>query len=240
MKSVVVLIPCRSGSKTLLDKNIKLYRGLPLFVHSIKVAQELFSNKEFPIYVSTDSFEYQKIAIQYGAKAPFLRPSEISGDLSTDLDVFHHFLEYYITEHQQYPDLIIHLRPTYPNRTKELLKSTLNTLLDNYDDYDSLRTVIPLDKSLFKMYYIENNRLCPSYKTFNGIDEPYNQPRQILPCTYLHNGSVDIIKSKTILEQNSMTGHKIFPYIMNKDELYDIDTLEDFVKSERSNLKDQI
>ena len=230
-KKIVALIPCRSGSKGLPNKNIKLYQNLPLFVHSIKIAQE-FDN--INIYVSTDSIEYQKIAIEYGARAPFLRPKEISGDLSTDFEVFRHFLDYYKGENNEYPDIIIHLRPTYPNRTKKLLKDTLTQFLENYDNYDSLRTVVPFEKSLFKMYYIQNNILSPSYNKFNDINEPFNQPRQILPITYLHNGCIDIVKTDTIINYNSMTGRNILPYIMDKDETNDIDTLEEFEKSSKS------
>jgi len=231
-KKIVVLIPCRSGSKTLPNKNIMLYKNLPLFVHSIKVAQEL-SNIINEIYVSTDSHEYQEIALQYGAKAPFLRPVKISGDLSCDLEVFQHFIEYYYKTNHTYPDIIVHLRPTYPNRSARLLKDTLEYFITNYNDYDSLRTVAPIEKSLFKMYHIDNtnNTLVPPYRKINNINEPYNQARQLLPKTYLHNGCIDIIKTYTIISENSMSGDKILPYIMNEKDIHDIDTLEDFNKS---------
>jgi CMP-N-acetylneuraminic acid synthetase len=84
------------------------------------------------------------------------------------------------------------------------------------------------------MYYIQNNILSPSYNKFNDINEPFNQPRQILPITYLHNGCIDIVKTDTIINYNSMTGRNILPYIMDKDETNDIDTLEEFEKSSKS------
>lgn len=233
-KKIVVLIPCRSGSKSIKDKNIKLFRGKPLFVHSIDIAKQIDYIDE--IYVSTDSEEYQNIAIEHGALAPFLRPYKISDDYSSDLEVFQHFIEYHFHKYLNYPAIIIHLRPTYPLRTKELLEDTIKKFMDNYVEYDSLRTVVEIKKSLFKMYLIENQCLIPTYKKYDEINEPYNQARQILPKTYLHNGCIDIIKTSTIICLKSMTGEFIYPYVMNEDEIYDIDSNEDFIKAEERNI----
>jgi CMP-N-acetylneuraminic acid synthetase len=63
------------------------------------------------------------------------------------------------------------------------------------------------------------------------MKEPYNQCRQMLPQTYLHNGYIDILKT-SILEQNTISGSKIYPYIMNDNCVMDIDTNKDFVKAE--------
>ena len=49
----------------------------------------------------------------------------------------------------------------------------------------------------------------------NQIKEPYNQCRQILPKTYLHNGYIDILNTEMI-EKGTISGTKIYPYIMNK------------------------
>ena len=75
---ILCIIPARSGSKGIQDKNIKLFRGLPLLAWSIEQAEEC--KYKMRIIVSTDSPEYQKIAIKHGAEAPFLRPTKISGD----------------------------------------------------------------------------------------------------------------------------------------------------------------
>jgi CMP-N-acetylneuraminic acid synthetase len=62
-----------------------------------------------------------------------------------------------------------------------------------------------------------------------NIIEPYNQCRQLLPQTYLHNGYVDILKPK-LLEEGKISGDRIYPYIMNKKDIIDIDTIEDWNK----------
>lgn len=218
------LIPARSGSKGIPGKNIKIYKQYPLIAHSILSAKK--EKNISKIIVSTDSVEIQNIAIQYGADCPFLRPSNISGDLSSDLECFQHYLNWLKNNNQILPDILVHLRPTYPER-KDLLSNCLNTFLDVRDKYSSLRTVIPIDKSLFKMYTITSKKLNPTYFEYKDIKEPFNQARQLLPVTYLHNGCVDIINRSTI-ENNSMTGHTIYAYIMDKHNIYDIDTEEDW------------
>ncbi len=227
--NIVALIPCRSGSKGIIDKNIKIYKGIPLMAHSINIALQSKYIKD--VYVCTDSKKYQDIALHYGAKVTPIRPENISGDLSPDIDTFKFFLEFVNA------DIIVHLRPTYPNRTLELLDDTIEKFINSYNKYDSLRTVIKIDKCPYKMYHIDNNEngynnLVPIIKEFNNYIEHYNQARQIFPTTYLHNGCIDIVKSKIILEKNMLSGNNIYPYIMNDDENNDIDNIEDFIKSE--------
>ncbi|HIF15599.1 MAG TPA: hypothetical protein EYQ86_09950 [Bacteroidetes bacterium] len=87
---IVALIPARSGSKTVKDKNIKNYNGKPLLSHSIKHGLE--SSLINKVVVTTDSKKYRKIAIDYGADSSIIRPKEISDDLSTDYGFFIHYI----------------------------------------------------------------------------------------------------------------------------------------------------
>lgn len=228
--NIVALIPCRSGSKGIVDKNIKIYKGIPLMAHSINIALQSKYIKD--VYVSSDSQKYKDIALHYGAKVTPTRPKNISDDLSPDIDTFKFFLNYSEIEY----DIIVHLRPTYPNRSLELLDDTIEKFINSYNNYDSLRTVIKVDKCPYKMYHIDNNNgnnnLVPVIKEFNNYIEPYNQARQLFPTTYLHNGCIDIVKSKIIIEKNMLSGNNIYPYIMEEYENNDIDTIEDFINSE--------
>ena len=69
--------------------------------------------------------------------------------------------------------------------------------------------------------------LQPLFKVYNQISEPYNEGRQYLPKAYLHNGYIDIIKT-SILNNDTISGSKIFPFVMKKDQITDIDTIEDW------------
>jgi CMP-N-acetylneuraminic acid synthetase len=228
---IVALIPARSGSKGIIDKNIKLYKGIPLLAHSIKIGYE--SNYINDVYLSTDSIKYQEVGLKYGAKVVELRPHNISDDLSPDIDTFKHFIQMLKKENIKVPDIIVQLRPTYPNRDISILNDCIKTVLNNYDDYDSLRTVVPIKKIPYKMYHIENNNLIPIMKNYKDFNEPYNQARQIFPDTYLHNGYIDIIKTEIILKTDKLSGINIYPYIMDENETDDIDYLSDFIDSEK-------
>ena len=232
---ILCLIPARSGSKGILDKNIKILNGKPLIAHSIEQAKETtyYKNKQMRIVVTTDSEKYANIAKEYGAEIPVLRPSEISQDLSTDFEFMKHMVDYLKETENYNPDIILQLRPTQPIRKIEDINKCLDLFIENFKDYDSLRTVVPYEKSPFKMYEVKNNILTPLFKTLkvddNIIVEPYNQCRQLLPQTYLHNGYVDILKPY-LLNDNKISGENIYPYIMNKEDTIDIDTLEDWNK----------
>ena len=227
MKKILCIIPARSGSKSIPDKNIKIFNGKPLMCWSIQQALE--SKFNMKIIVSTDSAEYQELAIKYGAQVPFLRPQEISGDLSTDFECIKHCLDW-LKQNEYIPDIILHLRPTQPCRKVKDIDKCLEMFIKNYDNYDSLRSVIPFDKSPYKMYKINENKLTPLFKVCNDIMEPYNQCRQVLPTCYLHNGYIDICKS-SIIDKGTISGERILPYLMSKSATIDIDTYDDWNKA---------
>jgi len=227
---VHALIPARGGSKTIPRKNVRNYKGQPLLVHSIEIAQSCpFISR---VVVSTDCKEIQEVAVSNGAEAPFLRPSEISADNSLDIECFRHYLSWLRFAKQERPDVIVHLRPTYPERSSSLLSRCLQKFLSIRHVYTSLRTVIPVEKTPMKMYVIENKFLKPLFPTYKDIEEPYNSVRQLLPNCFLHNGCIDIVNTDTI-EKGSMTGDKIYPYLMRREEKHDIDTEDDWQSSLR-------
>jgi CMP-N,N'-diacetyllegionaminic acid synthase len=226
MEGIYVLIPARSGSKSLPHKNIKDYFGYPLLVHSIFHAQNCKYIKKENIYVSTDSDEYGEIALKFGTKV-IKRPEDISGDLSTDLEVFQHFLG----KIEERVEIMVHLRPTYPNRRDGLLEECIKIYLGKREEgYESLRTVVEFDETPYKMYHMEGEELKPIFEEYGGKKEPYNLCRQIFPKTFLHNGCIDIIDG-CVVEGGSMTGKKIFAYKMEVEEGEDIDTEMDFIYS---------
>lgn len=234
---ITALIGARSGS-SLKNKNIKNYNGKPLLIHSIIQAQK--SKYINNIYISTDSILYIKIIDKYidlvnnNNIKIIMRPSEISGDFSSDFEYFKHFINN--IDKNDIPDIIVQLRPTYPNRKIDIIDDAIKLYIDNFNDYDSLRSVIKLDKSAYKMYIINNNILEPFKNKNNNLIEPHNEARQLLNDTYLHNGYIDIIKTNTIINLNSISGVKILPYIMSSNENNDIDTLNDFKKSLKKNI----
>ena len=229
---VLALIPARGGSKGIKMKNIKEFRGKPLIYWSIKLALDCKVVNR--VIVSTDNKNIKRVAEECGADVPFLRPKEISGDLSTDYEFIKHCLDYLKENGEDEPDIIVQLRPTYPTRKLEILNETLDIFIKNLDKYDSLRTVYEMEKSPYKMYNIEDGELKPLFKEVKGIKEPYNQCRQLLPKTYIHNGYIDLIKTEIVEKKYSITGDRIYPYLMSKEEYHDIDTEEDWKDAENN------
>lgn len=228
---IICIIPARSGSKGIPHKNIKLFHNKPLLAWSISQAQQ--SKYNMRIIVSTDSEQYATIANNHGAETPFLRPSEISQDLSTDYECIKHCLDWLKNNDNYIPDIVLQLRPTQPLRKIETIDNCLDIFIQNRNNYSSLRTVVEFEKSPYKMYNIVDNQLLPLFTEINNIKEPYNQCRQVLPKTYLHNGYIDIFNAD-IIHDNTISGLSIYPYVMNKNDVIDIDNNDDWIKAENS------
>ena len=226
MGEVLAIIPARSGSKSVKDKNIRMINGKPMMAYSIGHALQAECIDR--VIVSTDSGKYAQIAMEYGAEVPFLRPAEYATDTALDIDVFEHALRY-LEENEGYmPELVVQLRPTYPVRRISDIENMVKYMRDN-PDIDSIRCIAPAKEIAYKMWFKdENNMLSP---VITDIPECYNMPRQQLPKIYYQNACIDVVRTEVVLNQHSMSGRKIAGYEM--DENFDIDTEEEFLAAER-------
>lgn len=220
--NIVALIPARSGSKSIKDKNIILYKNKPLIYHSIQIAKK--SNLVNRVIVSTDSKKYAKLSIKFGAEAPFLRPKKISKDNSNDSGWIFHAINYLIAKENYYPDLIIHLRPTSPNRELKIFERGIKWFLKNIDSSTSMRSVSTFSQPPQKLFKIRKKFLTGFFNNkYKG--EYHSRPRQDYPQTYLPNGYIDILKTSYILKSKKIYGNKILSYVTNPT--LDIDTKQD-------------
>lgn len=226
---ILALIPARGGSKSIPRKNIKPLAGYPLIAYSIAAA--LQSRQVTRTLVSTDDVEIARIAQNYGAEVPCLRPPEYAKDNTPDFPVFTHALSW-LKENESYqPDLVVQLRPTSPLRPPECVDQAVQTLLD-YPEADSVRGVIPSGQNPYKMWQITSQGRMNPLLTLPGIEEPFNAPRQELPQTYWQTGHIDAIRITTILEKNSLSGEIIYPLYIDPRYAVDIDTLRDWQRAE--------
>ena len=225
---VLAVVPARSGSKSVPDKNLAAFRGKPLLVHSVEHGRS--ARNVDRVIVSTDSARYRDIAVQAGAEAPFLRPVALAGDHSTDLEVFAHALEW-LDRHEGYrPEACVHLRPTYPTRTVADVERAVDLLLAN-PSIDSVRSVVRAPQTPYKMWRLsEEGSLVPLLES--SLREPYNLPRQLLPEVYLQNAAVDVVRSEVIRARHSMTGTRVKAYVM--DRFQDIDDWSELAAIERA------
>ncbi len=230
MTEVLAIIPARGGSKGIPRKNIRDFSGYPLIAWSI--AAGLKSELVTRVIVSTDDEEIAAVARAWGAETPFLRPAEFAQDKTTDLPVFVHALEW-LAENENYcPDVVVQLRPTSPIRPVGLVDDAVRILLQN-TDADSVRGVVPAGQNPHKMWRLPAGENGPMQNLLavDGIEEPYNAPRQILPDVYWQTGHIDAIRPAAILN-GSMSGKTIYPLLIDPDFTVDIDNLRDWARYE--------
>lgn len=215
---IIAIIPARSGSKGLKDKNIKELKGKPLIAYTIEAAQN--SNLFDTILVSTDSEKYAQISREYGAEVPFLRSNENSGDKAGSWDVVKEVLSKLDTKY----NIVVLLQPTSPLRTAEDIVSAMNLFFEK--NADTLFSVCETPHPAFWC-----NTLDENLSTKDFIKEEYNLPRQELPKTYTLNGAIYIIKTDKLNPINFYS-EKSYAYIMNKEHSIDIDEELDFILAE--------
>lgn len=225
---ILAIIPARGGSKGLPGKNVRMMHQHPLIAYSILAAQK--SSMITRIVVNTDHSEIADIARHYGAEVPFLRPAEFAQDTSTDLDVFRHAIAWH-KQHENYrPDLVVQLRPTSPLRKAGWIDQAIDALLGT--DADSLRVVTPSPITPYKMWRIHDlHAPMEPLLQLEGVDEPFNMPRQVLPQTFWQIGTLDVIRTQ-VIEHGSMSGRQILPFIVDHAYAADIDDLESFRNTE--------
>ena len=226
---VLALIPARGGSKGIPRKNIRPFAGHPLIAYSI--ASALQAETVTRIIVSTDDAEIAGVAHHFGAETPFLRPAELAGDSTLDLPVFQHALNW-LAEHEAYrPEIVLHLHATSPVRPRGFIDQAVR-LLREQPEAECVRSVVSPGQNPYKMWQIDPQTRCMlPLLTVQGIAEPYNTPRQLLPAVYLQTGHVNAIRPATILS-GSMTGKKILPLIIDTWYEVDLDTLADWERGE--------
>ena len=218
--NILAIIPARSGSKSVPHKNIRPINGKPMIAYSIEHA--LRSKLINRVIVSTDSEEYAKIAREYGAETPFIRPVEFAEDTSLDIDVFYHCLNYLKKAEGYEADIVVQLRPTYPIRNPEDIDRMIMMLQEN-EYADSVRSMALATEIPYKMWKKGKNGTILPITT--DIPECYNMPRQELPTAYYQNACIDVVRGRVILEERSMSGKTILGYEM--EDNYDIDTEEE-------------
>lgn len=230
MTEILALIPARGGSKGIPRKNIRNFAGYPLIAWSIAAAKQ--ASCVTRLLVSTDNEEISAVAREYGAETPFLRPTELAQDQTADLPVFEHALGWLEKNENYTPEFVIQLRPTSPIRPKDCVNEAVK-ILRGHADADCVRGIVPAGQNPHKMWRFagEEQPMKPLLEV-EGIAEPYNAPRQMLPPVYWQTGHIDVIRVSTIMRKHSLTGDLIYPLVIDPRYTVDIDNLSDWAKYE--------
>lgn len=229
---IIVIIPARSGSKSLVKKNILPLNGKPLLCYSVSYG--LKCKLVDKVIVSTDSKEFSDIAAKCGAEIPFLRPSEFSQDDTKDYPVVRHALDYFESIGEIY-DIYILLRPTSPLRPKGLIEKAIKIINEN-PTATSVRSIAKIKEHPYRSWFINNDGSMSGF--VKDVEESYNIPRQELPNIFFQTGDLELIKRETLLK-GSISGENVFPLIIDYLDMIDIDELNDLSNAEKK-LKQRI
>jgi len=226
--TTVALIPARSGSKRVTDKNIRMLAGHPVMAYTIAAAQQsgIFS----AIVVSTDSERYAEIARSYGAEAPFLRPVEIAGDVSPDIDWLEQALNQLRAQGREF-DCFSILRPTSPFRLPETIRRAWDEFLSQ-EGVDSLRAVEKCKEHPGKMWIVRGKRMVPLLPVSPAELPWHSTPYQALPEVYAQNASLEIAWTRVVFEGRTIAGEVIMPFFTEGYEGFDVNHPYDWQQAE--------
>ncbi len=221
MPDVLAVVPARGGSKGLPRKNIRHLGGHPLLAYAIAAGKQAHCVSQ--TICSTDSQEIQEQAEAYGAEVPFLRPASLAQDVSPDLPLFLHALDWFEEHRKWKPEFVVQLRPTSPIRFPGQVDAAVELLMNN-PQATSVRAVCHAPCTPYKMWRpgSEGHAFMEPLLQLPGIAEPFNHPRQKLPIVWWQTGGLDVIRASTILS-GSMTGKHILPLLTDQNYAVDID-----------------
>ncbi len=226
--TVAAFIPARAGSKRIKNKNIRRLAKHPMIAYTI--AQALQSKIFDRVIVSTNSKEIANIARYYGAEVPFLRPEEYATDTSPDIEWLHYTLNRLRNEGDAW-DAFTLLRPTSPFRKPETIQRAWAQFTAAGEAIDSLRAVEKVQQHPGKMWKIIGDRMTPLLLQPKGV--PWHSSQYpSLPVVYVQNASLEIGWSRIVLEDQSLAGNVIIPFITNDAEGYDINIPYDWQVAE--------
>lgn len=221
-EKVLAIIPARSGSKGIKDKNIKNLNGKPLMAYTI---EEAIKSKVFEdIIVSTDSEKYKKIAEEYGAWVPFLRDKKLAEDTSDTLDVIEDALLKLKNMGKEYDALMI-LQPTSPLRDECDIRDAFKLFCEK-----KANAVVSMCECDYAPQLTK--KLNDEMKLDGFLSNINKIRRQDIGKFYRLNGAIYLIKVHYFLKYKYIYQENSYAFIMDKRKSIDIDDLDDFEYTE--------
>jgi N-acylneuraminate cytidylyltransferase len=226
MPNVVALIPARSGSERVRDKNTRPLAGHPLLAYAITSARQagIFDR----IVCSTDSSKIAAVAQRYGADTPFLRPAKFATSTSPDIEWITHALAA-LEEHY---DLFAIVRATNPFRGPDVLIRGLEQLLAT-PEADSIRAVELVKQHPGKMWVLEGKTMRPLLDQ-SHLDSAWHAGQyQALPEIYVQNSALEIAWTRVVSQTGTREGRVVAPFFTRGHEGFNIDDEDDWDRARR-------
>lgn len=229
MPSLVALVPARGGSLRIRGKNIRRLSGHPLLAYTLAAASE--SGVFDHVVVSTDDEATAEVALHYGAEVPFLRPAQLAGATSADIEWIQHAVATLPSFGISFDAFSI-LRPTSPLRTAGTIRRAVEQFLSD-GGVDSLRAVERCKQHPGKMWVIEGLRMRPLLDDGGASPPWHSTPYQALPPVHVQNASLEIAWTHVVAATGTIAGDVIMPFLTEGDEGFDLNDGEDWWVLER-------
>ena len=228
MAKIYAIIPARSGSKGLKNKNILPLAGKELMGYSIEFANKLGVDR---VLCSTDSEQYAEVAKKFGAEVPFLRSKEAAADTAMEQDILRDLYAKFESHRMAQPDILVWLRPTFVFHDLKAVKRCISRLLDD-SSLSSCRTVCETEG---RIYHGDAEKiLMPG---FNDQNKSMIR-RQEVPAAY-KVFSTDVFRSHDRVAGDRFLGDRVGYEVINKicgldiDDAFDFNLVELLVKHRR-------
>ena len=223
-KKIIAIVPARQGSKGLAKKNVIDFLGKPLLVWSIEAARK--SRYVDRLIVSTDSTDIAIVGEKNGAEIPFIRPSYLSEDNSTSVDLIYHAIEFMRAELGENFDLVVLLEPTSPLRTSEDLDLAIEKLVGS----PNARSLVSVGESESQHKTLQFNITDNDFISVGSASSGFvHTRRQDLAKSYFLDGSIYLSYIQTLFEFMSFVHGQTLTLSLPKWKNMEIDDEYDYV-----------
>jgi CMP-N-acetylneuraminic acid synthetase len=221
---MIAVIPARSGSVRVKNKNIKLINGHPLIAYTIEFAKK---SKMFDkVICTTDSKQIGAIAKYYGCDEVVIRSKAISSTTSPDID----WINDLVKKNLLTSEYFCILRITSPIKSKIHLNSALRLLVKSKGD--SVRAITKIHDHPGKAWvYLDKKKglITPVIHSKNSTNIAFHARQyQDLPLVYVQTSSFEFIKTNSVKKNGTREGRVILGYEINYPDTINIDYEEDF------------
>jgi CMP-N,N'-diacetyllegionaminic acid synthase len=226
MPSGIALIPARSGSERVKDKNVRPLAGHPLLAYAVASARqaEIFDR----VVCSTDSGKIAEVAQRYGADVPFFRPAELATSTSPDIE----WIRFTLDRLDEHYDLFAIVRATNPFRGPDVLRRGLDQLLAT-PEADSIRAVERVKQHPGKMWIVEGKLMRPLLDQSHLEIAWHAGQYQALPEIYVQNSALEIAWTRVVSQTGTREGRVVAPFFTRDHEGFNIDDEDDWERARR-------